>query len=49
MFDHWGMTETGYVGGVECSAHSGYHLREADLLAADGAHIEQPPKGRGGT
>lgn len=32
VFDHWGMTETGYGGGVECSAHSGYHLREADLL-----------------
>ncbi|OIO00943.1 MAG: hypothetical protein AUJ49_08875 [Desulfovibrionaceae bacterium CG1_02_65_16] len=32
VFDHWGMTETGYGGGVECAAHSGYHLREADLL-----------------
>ena len=32
IFDHWGMTETGYGGGVECRAHSGYHLREADLL-----------------
>jgi phenylacetate-coenzyme A ligase PaaK-like adenylate-forming protein len=32
VFDHWGMTETGYGGGVECSAHQGYHLREADLL-----------------
>jgi len=32
VFDHWGMTETGYGGGVECRAHSGYHLREADLL-----------------
>lgn len=32
VFDHWGMTETGYGAGVECSAHSGYHLREADLL-----------------
>ncbi|MBI5520598.1 MAG: hypothetical protein HY916_11145 [Desulfovibrio sp.] len=32
IFDHWGMTETGYGGGVECAAHSGYHLREADLL-----------------
>jgi len=31
VFDHWGMTETGYGGGVECSAHAGYHLREADL------------------
>lgn len=32
VFDHWGMTETGYGGGVECAAHSGLHLREADLL-----------------
>jgi len=32
VYDHWGMTETGYGGGVECAAHSGYHLREADLL-----------------
>jgi phenylacetate-coenzyme A ligase PaaK-like adenylate-forming protein len=32
VFDHWGMTETGYGGGVECAAHSGCHLREADLL-----------------
>lgn len=32
IFDHWGMTETGYGGGVECAAHNGYHLREADLL-----------------
>ena len=32
VFDHWGMTETGYGGGVECACHDGYHLREADLL-----------------
>lgn len=32
VFDHWGMTETGYGGGVECAAHDGYHLREADIL-----------------
>lgn len=32
VFDHWGMTETGYGGGVECAAHSGYHVRMADLL-----------------
>jgi len=31
-FDHWGMTETGYGGGVECAAHDGYHLREAEFL-----------------
>ena len=26
------MTEMGLGGGVECSAHDGYHLLEADLL-----------------
>ena len=31
VFDHWGMTETGLGGGVECDAHHGFHLREADL------------------
>jgi phenylacetate-CoA ligase len=32
VFQHYGMTEMGYGGGVECDAHDGYHLREADLL-----------------
>ncbi|MES9995606.1 DVU_1553 family AMP-dependent CoA ligase [Desulfovibrio aminophilus] len=32
VFDHWGMTETGYGGGVECAAHAGYHPRLADLF-----------------
>lgn len=32
VFDHWGMTETGYGGGVECAAHHGFHLREADIF-----------------
>ncbi len=32
VFDHYGMTETGLGGGVECEALHGYHLREADLL-----------------
>lgn len=31
VFNHYGMTETGLGGGVECEALSGYHLREADL------------------
>jgi len=31
VFTHWGMTETGLGGGVECEARAGYHLREADL------------------
>jgi phenylacetate-CoA ligase len=32
VYQHYGMTETGYGGGVECDAHAGYHLRETDLL-----------------
>lgn len=31
VYQHYGMTEMGYGGGVECDAHAGYHLREADL------------------
>lgn len=31
VFTHYGMTETGLGGGVECEAGDGYHLREADL------------------
>lgn len=32
VFTHYGMTETGLGGGVECAARRGYHLREADLV-----------------
>lgn len=32
VFIHYGLTETGLGGGVECCAHHGMHLREADLL-----------------
>ena len=31
VFNHYGMTEMGLGGGVECGARDGYHLREADL------------------
>jgi len=31
VLTHYGMTETGLGGGVECTAGEGYHLREADL------------------
>ena len=31
-YNHYGMTEMGLGGGVECAARRGYHLREADLL-----------------
>ena len=32
VFTHWGMTETGYGGGVQCGAREGYHLRTGDLF-----------------
>ena len=31
VFNHYGMTETGLGGGVECAHRCGCHLREADL------------------
>ena len=31
VYNHYGATEMGLGGGVECEAHLGYHLREADL------------------
>ena len=31
VFTHYGMTEMGLGGGVECEALAGYHLREGDL------------------
>ena len=32
VYNHYGATEMGLGGGVECAAQSGYHLREADLF-----------------
>lgn len=32
VFEHYGMTEMGLGGGVDCAAHAGYHLREGELL-----------------
>jgi phenylacetate-coenzyme A ligase PaaK-like adenylate-forming protein len=31
-FNHYGMTELGLTGGVECQALAGYHLREPDFF-----------------
>ncbi|WP_088225438.1 DVU_1553 family AMP-dependent CoA ligase [Desulfosporosinus sp. FKB] len=31
VFNHYGMTEMGLGGGIECEGFCGYHLREADL------------------
>lgn len=32
VYNHYGMTEMGLGGGVDCAAHHGYHVREADML-----------------
>jgi phenylacetate-CoA ligase len=32
VYNHYGMTEMGLGGGVDCRARASYHLREADLL-----------------
>jgi len=50
VFTHYGMTEMGYGGGVECRAHFGYHMREADLLfeiidPATGNSVEEGKSG----
>ena len=42
VFDHYGTTEMGLGGGVECEALDGYHLREADLLF----EVADPETGR---
>jgi phenylacetate-coenzyme A ligase PaaK-like adenylate-forming protein len=49
VFTHWGMTETGYGGAVDCPRHSGAHLRE-DLLIeiADPETGEPLPAGETG-
>ncbi|MFA9466111.1 MAG: DVU_1553 family AMP-dependent CoA ligase [Velocimicrobium sp.] len=31
VYNHYGMSEMGYGGGVECEARNGYHVREGDL------------------
>jgi phenylacetate-CoA ligase len=42
VYQHYGMTEMGYGGGVACDARDGYHLREADLFV----EIVAPATGR---
>lgn len=42
VFDHYGMTETGFGGGIDCINHQGYHLRETDLFY----EIVDPDRGR---
>lgn len=42
VYNHYGMTEMGLGGGVECEAREGYHLREADMIF----EIVDPDTGR---
>ncbi len=50
VYNHYGMTEMGLGGGVDCAARRGYHLREADLLfeIVHPAGDEQAPEGEVG-
>jgi phenylacetate-CoA ligase len=50
VFQHYGMTETGYGGAVECAALAGYHPREADLFfeVIDPVNGRPLPKGETG-
>jgi phenylacetate-coenzyme A ligase PaaK-like adenylate-forming protein len=50
VYAHWGLTESGLGGGVECEARQGCHLREADLYVEviDPASGFPLPEGRTG-
>ncbi|UWG96484.1 AMP-binding protein [Dehalobacter sp. DCM] len=50
VFTHYGMSEMGYGGGVECEALAGYHMREADLYfeIVNPATGEAVPDGQSG-
>ena len=50
VYNHYGMTEMGLGGGVECEAQRGYHLREADLYfeIIDPLSREPLPEGQTG-
>jgi len=50
VFEHYGSTETGLGGAVQCRAFAGLHIREADLLfeVVDPDTHEPLPRGRWG-
>lgn len=48
-FTHYGMTETGLGGAVECEARCGYHIREADLYVEIVDPVSARPCRRGET
>lgn len=49
IFDHYGTTEMGLGGAVECQAHQGMHIRENDLyfetIAPDGTPLPDGQEG----
>lgn len=49
VFMHYGLTESGLAGGVECHAHEGYHMRDADMLFEivdhEGRHVPDGEEG----
>ena len=47
VFDHYGMTEMGLGGGVDCAAHTGYHMREHELLVEVIDPVSAEPVARG--
>ncbi|WP_291440606.1 AMP-binding protein [Desulfovibrio sp.] len=50
VLDHYGLTEMGYGGAVECPAHDGYHLRALDMIVeiVDFCGDEPLPHGEAG-
>ncbi len=50
VLDHYGLTETGYGGAVECAAHDGYHMRLLDMIVeiVDFCGDEPLPPGEAG-
>lgn len=48
VFEHYGMTEMGFGGGIDCQAHEGYHLRSADFYweIIDPDTLEPVPDGQ---
>lgn len=42
VFNHFGMTEMGYGGALECQAHQGMHIRENDLYV----EVVEPQSGK---
>lgn len=50
VYKYYGMTETGFAGGIECECHEGYHLYESEVFVEIISPLtgEVLPKGRVG-